>query len=90
MKKWDVNDFNRYKQDYENLSFNEKLKVNQNLSKMFPEQSNWNVESFLKILEFIEEENLKIIEIGSWDGEFAFEVVKASNSKKIYSWQCFD
>lgn len=90
MKKWNVENFNDFKKEYESYTFSDKVEINKKIGKMFPGQSNWNYKSCVEFINEIAENNLKIVELGSWDGGLAEKVITSLPKEKISLWEGYD
>lgn len=88
MKKWDYKDFNNFKKNYEKYTFEDKVKINKKIGEMFPEQSNWCSKSLIDFFSLLSN-NLKVCEIGCWDGALAETIINFQN-EKIKSWNGYD
>lgn len=78
-----VGDFDRFREVYHELSF-EQLKFCYKIwTEVYPEQKYWNLEWFLGCIREIQEKMLEpiwIAELGGYDGELALEVFKAAHT----------
>jgi hypothetical protein len=76
-----MNEFDKWRRDYEALSFSDQVIYHNDLERRYPEQNHFNYELVKSALQLIE--NPVVLEFGTWKGDLA---LKAFNDFNIKHW----
>jgi len=76
--------FNDYRRNYDNLPFENHLKLYDIIAKFFPEQKQYNLKMVHDFLNTILEP-IKVVELGGWKGELAGEILSERSDVKKWT-----
>ena len=78
--------FNEWREKYDSYSFKQQKEINNRFESLFPRQQKFVTKEVVNFLKDIP--NPKILEIGGWKGELAFQTL--AQNKKIILWHNYD
>lgn len=86
--KYEINEFDNYREKYNSLSFSDKKRIAHRWSKKYPEQAHFNYEHVDFWLRDIVNDSPKVLEIGGWKGDLALKAL--SSFMNIQFWHNYD